>query len=158
MFRVLIIVVFQLLANCAFSQSDTVTKKLQKGFVFISDYNFLYDYSGGHWRPVGFHDYFFPTDDNNIEQLMDSNKTFSFTDGRHIQFFPERFYYKKIAKQLPVEPTDCYIERKLYVVPVVMEFKEYKDNWPPACETNSYRLKIVGGGASVLKYLPKLLM
>lgn len=147
---------FWILVSCSsFSQDSVKTKKTQEGFVFISEYNFLYNQPSGHMRPVDFHDYFFPTNDSNIEQLLDSNKTFSFKDGRRIQFFPQRFYYKKIAKQLIIEPTDCYIERKLYVVPVVLEFEEYKDNWPRICKTNSYHLKVVGGGSLSFELSPK---
>jgi hypothetical protein len=145
MFKIVIIGLFLFFATTCFAQTDTVLRKGQKGYVFICQYNYLYDYSGGHWRPVGFHDYFFPSDKSDMTQFLDSTKTLTFSNGIRIDFFPGRYYFKKHATTFFVRSNDCYYNDTLYIVPVIMDFKEYQDNWPPVCEKNTYQIQVIGG-------------
>lgn len=53
---------------------------------------------------------------------------------------------------------DCYKYDSLFVVPVVMDFKEYEDNWPPVCENNTYQIQVIDGSNLDFVILPKVMI
>jgi hypothetical protein len=135
------------------SQTDTVVVKNQKGFLFLSFENGRFDYNGGHWRPIGFEDYFFPGSSVGKEMFIDSNITVNFMNGVRVNFIASRNTLKKKAILLNCSDTSkCYPFKKFYIVPVTTSYKEFKDIWPLACKRDSFALRISNGSKVRFKY------
>ena len=143
----------------AFSQTDTVIVKKQKGFLFISDYNYQYDYDGSHMRPLGFHDFFFPSNCLNISCFLDSNKAITFKNGLRVDFIMGRSGIKTSSMEVHCTDTsDCYKYKKFYIVPVAIDYKLFEDYEPYVCYRNYYQIQIEKGSFMRFEYLHKAIL
>jgi hypothetical protein len=132
-------------------QSDTIIKKQQKGFLFLSAFNGRYEEFGGHMRPVGFHDFFYPLKDFNEQLFSDS---VVFTDGIRMDFIIGRYGSKKNAIRIYGKDTSrCYHYDSFYVVPVILDFRQYEDSWPFECGRNFYEFASNPGGKIRFEYI-----
>jgi hypothetical protein len=128
------------------AQTDTIVIKNQKGFLFLSNYNYLYDKSSGEIRDIGFHDYFFPSNKFNKNWFIDSSKNFSFKKGLRVEFFKSRNMLKRKALLFKcVNQNNCYFYDNFYIIPVTINYKLYNDNWPLACRSNLFDIEVIGG-------------
>jgi len=143
----LIINTFVLLACFnGFAQTDTTLIKKQKGFLFLSSYNYLYDEASGEMRPAGFADYFFLSDNFDKKCFLDSNKNISFKNGVRVEFFKSRNQLKSKAVLFNCkEESNCYEYDKFYIIPVEIDYKLYEDNWPLACRSEFFDIEIIKG-------------
>src|SRR5215204_3416958 len=90
--------ILQLDLHC-FSQTDTMIVKDQKGFLFLSAHNYMYDYQpGDHMRPLGFHDFFFPSDTINFNALSKIDTSINIREGLRVEYFSLRQQYKFKSK------------------------------------------------------------
>lgn len=134
-----------LVQAASFAQVDTTVLNQQKGFLFLSDYNYLYDYKGGEIKNLGFHDFFYPADAFDVKCLLDSNKSITFKNGVRVDFFSKRKYLKTQAKSFACDDTTgCYRFKNFYIIPVTINYKLYEDYEPFICQKNFYELKILG--------------
>ncbi|MFI5128417.1 MAG: hypothetical protein ACHQFX_00435 [Chitinophagales bacterium] len=141
------------------AQEDTTLVKKQKGFLFLSSYNYLYDYDGVHARPVGFHDFFYPVNYFNLRMLEDSNISIVFKNGIRVNFLNNRNQLKAKAKKMQCADTShCYEYDKFYIIPVVIDYKYFSDNWPLICGRNFYEVQVPKGSKARFEYLHKALM
>lgn len=111
----------------------------QKGFLFISAYNYRYDWNGEHTRPLGFHDFFFPG-----QNFVTSSKikTTIFTDGIRVDSIPQRFYVKnKSLKVFGIDTSQCYKYDSFYVVPVQISYREIEEYKPLVCLKVSFLIQ-----------------
>lgn len=146
-----LIVLLSLLLPVCYGQSDTIIKKQQKGFLFLSAFNGRYDEYGGHMRPIGFHDFFYPCNDISIESFF--LDTF-FSGGIRVDFVVGRFGLKKNALKIYGKDTSwCYGYDSFYVVPVIIDFKEFEDYWPFLCQRNFYEIASKQGGKIRFEYV-----
>src|SRR5258706_10321498 len=145
-----LILVFISSITC-FAQDDTLTIKNQKGVLVLSNYNYKYDYTGGEIRPLGFHDFFFPTDYFDKRLFLDTNKTITFKKGLRVEFLAGRFGLKQRAAVFKcIDSNKCYRYDKIYIIPVTISYKLYEDFEPFECRRNYYELTIING--SIVKF------
>ena len=129
-------------------QTDTTVFKQQKGFLFLSKQHHIYDWPNGDEVRTGFNDYFFPSDAFNKDCVLDSNKSVSFKNGLRVDFFETRNQLK--SKSTPFnckDKTGCYEYDKFYILPVIVDYKLYIDNWPPACRSDFFDIEVSNGSA-----------
>ena len=129
----------------SFGQTDTSLNKKQKGFLFLSSYNFLYDKISGEIRPAGFHDYFFLSENFDKKCFLDSNKNISFKNGVRVEFFKSRNQLKNKAVGFDCKEEGCYEYDKFYIIPVTIDYKSYEDSWPLACRSEFFDIEIIKG-------------
>lgn len=147
---------FLVISISCFSQTDTVFKKQQIGFLFLSDYNYLYDYDGIGPRPLGFHDFFYPAKDFNAKLLEDSNVIIVFKNGVRVDFIENRKQLKIKAKSFEcIDTSHCYEFGKFYVVPVIIDYDFFEDNHPFVCRRNFYELQVTNGSRLRFEYMHK---
>lgn len=152
---IIILSLFFACFNC-FGQTDTTVRKKQKGFLFLSSYNYLYDYEGSEVKSVGFHDFFFPSDKFDKNCFLDSNKSMIYKNGIRVDFFKSRKYLKR--KAISFNGTDtskCYLFDNFYVIPVIIDYKLFEDYEPFLCRRNFYELQITNGSQLRFEYLHK---
>jgi hypothetical protein len=128
-----------------FSQTDTTLNKRQKGFLFLSGYNYLYNNIKGETRPLGFSDYFFPTESFDKNCFLDSNKSISFKNGVRVEFFKNRNQLKSEAVKCNCTNSQCYFYDSFYVVPVIIDYKLFNDTWPLDCRSEFFDIDVIKG-------------
>lgn len=137
---------------------DTIRVTKQKGFLFISAYNYLYDKTNHEIKVLGFHDFFFPLSSFNKQCLLDSNVSKTFKSGVRVSYFQGRNGIKnnKLTNLITcIDTTNCYRYDNFYVVPVEISYNIYKDNFPYVCDYPYYEVKVINGAALRFEYLPK---
>ena len=154
--RIIIIVVLFFFYFFSFGQSDTLFKMQQKGFLFLSNYNYLYDCDGCEVRSLGFHDFFFPSDCINTKCFLDSNMNFIFKNGIRVDFINNRKSLKSKADIYScIDSSKCYLYDRFYVLPVIVDYKIFEDYEPFVCRQNYFELQVVGGSKLRFEYLHK---
>ena len=129
-----------------FGQTDTSVTKKQKGFLFLSSYNYLYDERRGETKQIGFHDYFFPSNIFDKNCFLDSTKSISFQNGVRVEFFKNRILLKNKALLFNCKAkSGCYEYEKFYIIPVTINYKRYEDNWPLACRSELFDIEVIKG-------------
>ena len=154
---------FLVLAFLTFSISsfshDTVEVLKQKGFLFLTNYNYRYDWVGGESRPLGFHDFFYPIKDFDTKILNDSNIQIVFKNGLRVDFINDRKTLKAKAKLFNCfDSSHCYEFYRFYIIPVEIDYKLYEDNWPFICRRNYYELQVERGSSIRFEYLHKAIL
>ena len=139
----------------SFSQ-DTVLIKQQKGFLLLSKYTYSEnDQYSGEIKDLGFDDFFFPTKYFSEKLFADSNLCVSFKNGRRIERLNSREKIKKEAsKFFCFDSSQCYKNDFFYVIPVIIEGKEYNYNFEN-CRRNYYELQVIKGAFLRFEYLHK---
>lgn len=143
--KILTLITGVILVNCCYGQSDTISSKKQKGFLFLSKLHHIYDWPNENELRIGFHDYFFSSDNFDKHYFLDSNKIVSLKNGVRVEFFPNRNQIKKHALSFECQPNICYEYSTFYLIPVVLDYKVYDDNWPPACRNDFFEIKVING-------------
>jgi hypothetical protein len=143
-----------------FGQNDTTIVKKQKGFLFLSEYNYLYDYDGGHIRPLGFHDFFFPSDCINVKCFLDSNINIVFRKGLRIDSISKnrKLLKGKASLFLSIDTSGCYRYDKFYVIPVEIDYLLFEDYEPYVCRRNYFELQVKNGSKLRFEYLHKAIL
>lgn len=101
-------------------------------------------------RPLGFHDFFYPSYDFSLED------TVIYTGGIRMDFIIGRYGLKKNAIKVYGQDTShCYEYDSFYVLPVVIDFKQYEDYEPFVCRRNFYRFRTINGKELRFEYLHK---
>jgi hypothetical protein len=144
--------ILTLLLFSSYSQTDTVITKKQTGFLFLSAYHYLYDYEGGHIRPEGFPDFFYPSKDNLREAFL--SDTVVLSNGMRIEgLIPGRYGLKRSAKIVyGRDATAFYKYDSFYLVPVVLDYKAYRDDWPLLRNRNFYEFTTRTGSKIKFEY------
>ncbi len=151
----IIICILSICLNCI-GQTDTSLVKKQKGFLFLSKHNYLYDYDGSEVKEVGFFDFFYPSEQFDQKCLLDSNKSIWFRNGIRVEFFKTRQQLKKKATIYNcVDTSKCYMFEAFYIVPVTIDYKIYPDYEPFLCRRNYYELQVKGGSNLKFEYINK---
>lgn len=136
-----------------YGQADTVMVKAQKGFLFLSNYNFQYDYDGGEIRRLGFHDFFFPTESCDFKCLSDTGKGIVFKNGFRVDAIIDRKGLKLKAELFRcIDTTRCYEYDRFYIVPVILNYKLFRDYEPLICRRNYYELRVLDGASLRFEY------
>ena len=139
---------------CCFAQADTLIMKQQKGFLFLTNYNYQYDCNGCEVRSLGFHDFFSPSDCINPKCFLDSNMTTVFKNGLRVEFIKNRKPLKdKAAVFACIDTSRCYSFDRFYIIPVTIDYKIFSDYAPYVCRRNYYELEVVKGGRFRFEYL-----
>lgn len=142
-----------------FSQSDTATRRQVKGFLFLADYNYQYDWSGQEMNPLGFHDYFFPSTCPLILCMSDSNLAIVFKGGIRIDHIKNRKPLKEKAVTFyGSDSSECYRHEKFYVLPVIIDYKEFDDGWPPVCSTSYFEIAVTKGSKIRFEYTRRAML
>lgn len=137
-------------------QTDTSLHKSIKGFLFLSAYNFNYDRSHSEDKPLGFHDFFYPTECVNMKCFLDTNRCVTFKNGLRVEYFEGRNLTKgKSVVMKCRDSSNCYAYDKFYIVPVVLDYKQFEDNFPPICDRNYYELELENGLKRRFEHRPK---
>ena|ERR1700748_820472 len=136
---------------------DTATYKAVSGFVFIPAFHSFYDKGYvGEMRP-GYEDFFIPLNSPSIINLRDSNVEFLFKNCIRIERNNFHNNLKKQATQLTVidtiSATSWYGLGTFYIVPVIIDYKVIKDDFPKMMSQDSFILQIKGG--SKITFVPK---
>jgi len=151
-----LVLLFGTINNC-YCQ-DTLLVKASKGFLFLSAYHYMYDYDGGHMRPTGFYDYFFPAENFDIKSLSDSNRNIIFKNGIRVDFFQGRRSLKKRAVPIPaIDTSYCYRYERFYVMEVKIDYKVADDNYPLLCLKPSLEMQISGGSEVRFEFIKKVM-
>jgi len=154
--NLIILSLLVIISISCFSQPDTVFKKQQRGFLFLSYYNYLYDYDGGHRRPLGFHDFFYPVKDFNEQLLKDNNVNIVFKNGMRVDFIENRSRLKIKAKNFEcIDTSHCYEFGKFYVIPVLIDYALFEDYEPFVCRRNFYEVQVTNGSRLRFEYTHK---
>jgi hypothetical protein len=153
--KYLIIITFFLIDSlCCLGQNDTSIVKKQKGFLFLSAYNYMYDYDGGHIKPLGFHDFFYPSSCIDIKCILDSNVNFIFKNGIRVDFFKSRKGIKLKGSSINcIDTSKCYGYNNFYVIPVELDYKLFEDYEPYICRRNFYEIQVASGSKLRFEYL-----
>lgn len=147
----IIIVCLTIQANYCKAQNDTLVKKSVRGLYFIPAYHFLYDYKKccpGEIIPA-YHDYFFPTEIINIDLLKDSNIEISFKNCIRIEM--NNFHEKVKVKAIQLNCIDTttimqwYYLDTFYIVPVEIDYKVFKDDFPKMMSQDSFAMQVTNG-------------
>ncbi|RQO31108.1 hypothetical protein DBR32_10410 [Taibaiella sp. KBW10] len=150
------ITIISLLVSSVFistAQSDTIVVKEQKGFLFLSTYNYLYDYRGEEMRLLGFHDFFFPVSDFDSNWLTEPNIAISFKKGLRVDSIHNRLPLKNAAFLYKgKDSSDCYEYEQFYILPVIISYKVYSDNWPFVCSRNYFDIQVNDGASLHFEY------
>lgn len=140
---------------CIAQQKDTILVKNQKGFLFLTDYNYQYDWrEGDEMRPLGFHDFFFPAENFNCKLLIDSARHIAFNNGIRIDFMENRKALKAKARVFKGKDTSgCYGFDQFYLMPVIIDYKKVKEYEPYVCRRNYFDIKVDKGSSLHFEYL-----
>lgn len=153
--KYILLPILLLISVSSFAQ-DTVIVKKQKGFLFLTDYNYQYDWDSSEIRPLGFHDFFYPVKNFDNSLLCDSNINVLFKNGVRVDFINNRKPLKEKAMSFTGKDTsNCYQFNKFYILQVEIEYKIFEDYEPYVCRRNSYELQIVNGSKLRFEYLHK---
>jgi len=148
----LIFLVIFSFSSRSFSQDTIIVDKL-KGILFLSDYNFQYDWDSSEIRPVGFHDFFYPIDTFDFNLLTKKSSDIIFKNGIRVDFIYNRKVIKEKAKAFEcIDTSRCYTYTKFYLIPVEVTCTIYSDNWPLICNREYYNLNIINGSQLKFEY------
>ena len=151
---ILVLAIF-FISKHGFGQDTVITKK-QKGFLFLSNYNYIYDWVGGESRPLGFHDFFFPIENFNPKLISDSNIQIVFKNGLRVDFINDRKLAKAKAKIIQCKDTsNCYKYNRFYIIPVLVDYKLFHDYEPYICDRDYYEIDVISGSKLRFEYLHK---
>lgn len=151
--KIFFVIVICLSNVCIAQQKDTVWVKEQKGFLFLSEHNFQYDYHGEESRPLGFHDFFFPGECLDSLYMVDSNKAITFRNGLRIDYIHNRLPLKEQATMFRGKDTSiCYVYDRFYIMPVIISYKQAEDYWPFECRRNYFDIQVEQGAALHFEY------
>lgn len=142
------------IANSCFSQTDTVIRE-QRGILFLSAHNYMYDYDGAanEVKVLGFHDFFYPSADIKVKEIVTGSKNLCLNNGVRVDYFGLRSSLRKKAISVNcLDTTKCYQYNKFYLVPVVLKYKEFNDYEPSICGKHHYELLVSGNHAVRFKY------
>ncbi len=140
------------------SQDTTLIEK-QKGFLFLTSYNYQYDWKGGESKPLGFHDFFYPVSDFHSKIMLDSNLKIEFKNGVRVDFINGRDLLKNKARVIPCSDTSkCYEFYRFFVLPVLIDYKISEDYEPYVCRRNFYELQVDNGAVLRFEYLHKAIV
>lgn len=154
--QILIILSVLALNALSYGQSDTLIIKSEKGFLFLSNYNYLYDESNSEDRPIGFHDFFFPSKCLDIKCFLDKNMSLGFRNGVRVEYFKSRNYVKNKSTLIKcIDTSQCYEYDKFYIIPIEIDYRIYQDNFPFVCRRNFYMLQVIGGAKLHFEYQHK---
>lgn len=142
--RIIKILILILISSNCFAQDTTVLKK-QKGFLFLSSQHYMYDWPNGDEMRTGFSDYFFPSENFDKNCFLDSNKSISFKNGVRVEFFKSRNQLKSKSIKLNCTNNGCYFYDSFYVIPVVIDYKLFKDDWPLDCRSEFFDIDVIKG-------------
>lgn len=147
-----IAVIIIMLTSCAFfatAQSDTSIVKEQKGFLFLTNYNYQYDWKGEtEMCPLGFHDFFFPVSNFDSTWFTEPNMTIAFKNGLRVDYIHNRLPLKEAAHLYKGKDTSyCYEYEQFYVIPVTISYKQFKDYEPFVCRRNYFDIQIKEGAS-----------
>ncbi len=146
-------------SSISYSQTDTIRRRQQKGLLFLTKYNYQYDSEGTHIRPLGFHDFYYPTSCLDVKCILDSNLNIVFKNGIRIKFINGRYGIKTQSFSINcIDSSQCYQYSSFYIVPVTMDYKMFEDYEPYVCDRNYYELQVVGGSRLRFEYLHKALI
>lgn len=139
------------------AQTDTIAVKNQKGFLFLSSHNYLYDYDSTYFRRLGFHDFFFPCEDPGEKLFLDSNISIVFRQGLRVDSISHNrpLLKKKAALLSCIDTSNCYKYDKFYIIPVTINYRVYQDNRPFVCDRNYYELQVINGARLRFEYQHK---
>ncbi|MDR6568830.1 hypothetical protein [Chitinophaga ginsengisegetis] len=153
------LILFNLLVSIKCSaQIDTVVVKKQQGFLFLSAYNYMYDYDGtrNEIKLLGFHDFFYPSDTLGLNKLEGPKGIHVLKNGQRVDFFDKRQLFKEKAKVVAcLDTSGCYSFKKFFIVPVIISYKQYKDYEPAICHKPFYELVINKEQSIRFEYLPQ---
>ena len=154
--KVLIVILLFIYVN-GFAQTDTILIRKQRGFLFLSNNNYLYDYGGSHSRPLGFHDFFFPINCLNVNCFSDSNMSIIYKRGLRIDLVGDKrkLLKKRAAAYSCIDTSNCYEFDKFYVIPVTIDYKMFEDYEPFVCRRNYFELRVKDGCNLRFEYLHK---
>lgn len=157
MIKVLKLISMLFIATNCISQVDTLRVINQHGFLLLSHYNFQYDEKeGSEMNPLGFHDFFFPSEKFDLGCLLDSNKSILFKNGIRLDFYDKRQIVKKKATLIRCRDTSfCYPFKDICIIPVSIDYRIFEDYWPFECDRNYFDLKIMNGADLRFQYLHK---
>ena len=145
-----------LLTFKGFAQTDTIVENDVKGFLFLSNYHGQYDFKGGEVNPLGFHDFFFPVKKFHTSWFSEENMALEFKNGLRVEFIDKRNLLKEIASIYKgKDSSQCYYFNQFYVVPVMISYKKFNDNWPVECDRTYFDFKVENGPAVHFEYLRK---
>lgn len=154
--RIVISIALFLFCSYCFGQTDTLIKKQQKGFLFLTNYNYQYDCDGCEVRSLGFHDFFFPSDCVNAKCFLDSNINILFKNGIRVDFINNRKSLKSKASVFScIDTSKCYLYDQFYIIPVVVDYKIFEDYEPFVCRRNYFELQVINGSKLRFEYLHK---
>lgn len=138
---------------CTAQQKDTVIIKEQKGFLFLSTHNYLYDKSELESRPLGFHDFFFPGECLDSLLFLDSNKAITCKNGLRVDYIHNRLPLKEQALMFKGKDTSiCYVYDRFYIIPVIISYKKFEDYEPFECRRNYFDIQVEQGAALHFEY------
>lgn len=136
-----------------YGQNDTVIIKEQKGLLFLTNYNYLYDYKGESARLLGFHDFFFPVSNFDSTWFTEPNMNIAFKNGLRVDSIKNRQPLKDAAFLYQGKDTsDCYEYEQFYIIPVLISYKVYSDNWPFVCRRNYFDIQVTNGASLHFEY------
>lgn len=146
-----------MLTSCAFfatAQSDTSIVKEQKGFLFLTNYNYQYDWIGQtEIRPLGFHDFFFPVSNFDSTWFAEPNIDIAFKNGLRVDYINNRLSLKQVAHLYKgKDASNCYEYDQFYVIPVTITYKQFKDYEPLVCSHNYFDIQIMNGASLHFEY------
>ncbi|GEM_PF-1577760 len=138
----------------SYGQSDTNVVKEQKGFLFLTNYNYQYDWIGQtEIRPLGFHDFFFPVSNFDSTWFAEPNMTIAFKNGLRVDYIHNRLPLKEAAHLYQGKDTsDCYEYEQFYVIPVTISYKQFKDYEPFVCRRNYFDIQVKEGASLHFEY------
>lgn len=143
---ILLILVFFIGTDAFCGDSLFVTRK-QKGVLLLSYYNYRYDRqaSGNVITELSYPDIFLPISGKiNYKNLAENVKAKTIKDGIIISsYFKERIKLKEQAGRLYCKDTSgCYPFDFVYIIPVEITYKEYKNKAIAPCGVYFLRLWI----------------
>lgn len=151
-------VVMSVLIHCVFSvaaQCDTLIEKEQKGFLFLTNHNYQYDWNGEtEIRSLGFHDFFFPVSNFDSAWFKEPNIDITFKNGLRVDYINNRLPLKQAAHLYKgKDASNCYEYDQFYVIPVTITYKQFKDYEPLVCRRNYFDIQIMNGASLHFEYL-----
>ena len=145
-----------LFCSYCYGQTDTLIKKHQKGFLFLTNHNYQYDWEGAEIRKLGFHDFFFPSECIDTRCFLDSNINLLFKNGIRVDYINNRKQLKNKATVVScIDTSYCYEYDRFYVIPVVVDYKIFEDYEPFVCRRNYFELQVKNGSRLRFEYLHK---
>lgn len=142
-------------ATCS-AQIDTVSVIKKQGFLFLSAYNYMYNYDATRTeiKLLGFHDFFYASDTLSLNALEGFKRVHLLKNGLRVDFFEERQLLKEKAEIVTcIDTSGCYSFDKFFIIPVIISYKQYKDYEPAVCHQPFYELVVYDKQSIRFEYL-----